>query len=78
VSLRIIPPHLAWEEESTLKGRATLPPLDYSFGAIGPFSNLGVLNELLVSRHANLLGLGQARPGWVYHSPSKFVAIIGH
>jgi hypothetical protein len=28
VSLRIIPPHLTWEEEATLKGRATLPPLD--------------------------------------------------
>jgi hypothetical protein len=47
VSLRIIPPHLTWEKEATLKGRATLPPLDLSFGAIGPFPELGVLNELL-------------------------------
>jgi hypothetical protein len=28
VSLRIIPPRLTWEEEATLKGRVTLPPLD--------------------------------------------------
>jgi hypothetical protein len=28
VSLRIYPPRLTWEAEATLKGRATLPPLE--------------------------------------------------
>ena len=36
VSLSIIPPCLAWEEKTTLKGRATLLLLDY-FREIGPF-----------------------------------------
>jgi hypothetical protein len=30
-------------------GRATLSPLDKSFGAIGPFLELSVLNEMLGS-----------------------------
>jgi hypothetical protein len=49
VSLRIIPPHLTWEEEATLKGRATLLHQTSLLGRLGLFHELGVLNKLFGS-----------------------------